>query len=441
MNLLNLAFLAPVFMAWNTIKQSFIRFGSLLVVNGEVNGDIAHWLHVMLWSEWKVIPMGPKRHITQWHNIKSINGDTGPIVMSIFSGPVVFRKGRQVVIWRAMENSGKLTCFRGNVSYDGLVAEAAKRMYSSRDAETLSLRNKGSGFHLRRIQGENVAKITSDSLKTSGESPAGSGKLPMSADSDGAGDYLGSNVMPLTSFYPLVGRDRDDVGYSESMQPLQRHYVDPQMHILLQEAETWLTGVSWMRERGIAHRRGILLEGPPGTGKSSFVLAMAQHFGIPLRVVDLATCSDYDLPALRDYARTPGIFLFEDIDRVFEGSVNVTERQTDKVSFDAFLNLLSGTDALEGLIILTSNHPEKLDPALIRPGRVDRRVVVPLLTAEGRKAIAERVMRGCGEEAIAKLLEGAEDQPASHFENTCIQAAMKWFWEENLRHNTSTVTP
>lgn len=248
-------------------------------------------------------------------------------------------------------------------------------------------------------------------------------------------ESFGASAALCQDIYPLVNTDKSDIGSSEWLPPLERHYVDPRMEILARETETWIAGRSWMHDRGIPHRRGILLEGPPGTGKSSFVKALAEHYRLSLTIVELATCSDFDLPYLRELARIPSIFLFEDIDRVFEGSRNMVEREDDKVTFDAFLNLLSGADAIQGLIILTSNHPDKLDEALLRHGRVDRRVVVPLLNKPGREALANRILDGCDPTLIQQILDDAEDQPAAQFENTCIQAAMEWYWNTKLKES------
>ncbi len=391
-------------------------------------------MHVMLWQEWKALPLGSRRHSSLWLPLKELNGAVGPVVVSSLQGAVLFRKGLRVVSWEPKGHGrGRLICMRGLVNYDKLVAEASRRLYKQADGEQEKTEGFGSGFYICRFQGENVS--ANRGLKDSAQ-PAAQSRAPEAAatQNDHGPDIeeFGTSAAPCHEIYPLIDRQKTDIGSPDSMPPLSRHYVDPRMQVLLKETQTWLSGVSWMRERGIPHRRGILLEGPPGTGKSSFVKAMAQHFRVRLVIVELATCSDYDLPQLRDMGRYPSIFLFEDIDRIFEGSRNITEREADKVTFDAFLNLLSGADAIEGLVVLTTNHPDKLDEALIRPGRIDRRIVVPFLNREGRAAMAHRIMDGCDPELIYGILSEAVDQPAANFENTCIQAAMEWYWTHHL---------
>ena len=445
MNFLNLAFLAPFIMAWNSIKQFFARCGSIFVVNGELRDHLADHMHAMLWDEWKVIPLGSRRHSVMWLPLKDYNGEHGPVVAANYQGAVLFRKGLQVVSWEPKgPQCGRLLCVRGLVNYDELVEAAARRLYDQTDGHAQQRRGVGPGFYLIHFQGENVSAGRGQARSNSGAQVGEVSAAQVEHPSPEAGvclDYFGSAARPTHEIYPLVARSKDEIGCTTAMPPLVRHYVDPAMRVLLREAQTWLSGMQWMRDRGIPHRRGILLQGPPGTGKSSFVKAMAEHFQLRLVIVELATCSDYDLPQLRDMSRSPSIFLFEDIDRIFKGDVNVTEREADKVTFDAFLNLLSGADALQGLIVLTANNPERLDPTLTRPGRVDRIVTVPLLNREGRAAVAHRIMDGCPDGVIYQILNTAEDQPAAQFENTCIQAAMEWYWKHNLsdeRNQTDT---
>ncbi len=443
MNVLNLAFLAPVVMAWGTIKQVFARCGSLFVASGEIRAQLADHMHSMLWQEWKVIPLGPKLHVSSWWGLKKFNGAAGPIVLSAYSGAVLFRKGVSIVVWKPLQNGrGRLSCLRGLTSYDALVEEATRRLYEQTDGVMQSHAGRGPGFRLVRFQGENVS--ANRGFGSSNGPPTSRPEGPTAAKPDQTDtavelEYFGGGACPAYEIYPMVLREKSDIGCAADMPPLVRHYVDPQMEVLLREMHTWLSAVAWMRARGIPCRRGVLLEGPPGTGKSSFVKSMAEHFEVQLVTVELATCSDYDLPQLRDVSRQPSIFLFEDIDRVFEGSRNITEREADKVTFDAFLNLLSGADALQGMIILTTNHPEKLDEALLRPGRIDRRIVVPLLSSEGRLSMANRIMRGCPQELISGVLRAQADPlPAAAFENTCIQTAMEWYWQHHLSNEHQT---
>ncbi|PUU77938.1 BCS1 N terminal-domain-containing protein [Tuber borchii] len=109
----------------------------------------------------------------------------------------------------------------------------------------------------------------------------------------------------------------------------------------------------WYSDRGIPYRRGYLLHGPPGTGKSSLSFAAAGLLGL----------------------------------KIYDTSTEVDTR----VSLSGLLNVIDGVASPEGrVLILTTNHPEKLDAALIRPGRVDMKIEFKLA---GEEAIAGLFMR------------------------------------------------
>ncbi|KAF1976644.1 P-loop containing nucleoside triphosphate hydrolase protein [Bimuria novae-zelandiae CBS 107.79] len=143
---------------------------------------------------------------------------------------------------------------------------------------------------------------------------------------------------------------------------------------------------AWYSKRGLPYQRGYLLHGPPGTGKSSLCLSIAGHFDLDVYVLTLSSLNDHSLKTL--FAELPQhcIVLLEDVDatavhRKPDGSADPSQSvgpdgSTDKkVSLSTLLNVLDGLASSQGrLLIMTTNHIERLDPALIRPGRVDMKV-------------------------------------------------------------------
>ncbi|KAI1211315.1 BCS1 N terminal-domain-containing protein [Annulohypoxylon truncatum] len=157
----------------------------------------------------------------------------------------------------------------------------------------------------------------------------------------------------------------------------------------------------WYANRGIPYRRGYLLYGPPGTGKSSLSLALAGFFNMRIYIVSLSsiTANEENLASL--FAELPRrcVVLLEDIDTaglthtrddatqtqstsssndMVPGQLTQGNGDTDKnnsggrLSLSGLLNILDGVASQEGrILIMTTNHLEKLDAALIRPGRVD----------------------------------------------------------------------
>ncbi len=151
-----------------------------------------------------------------------------------------------------------------------------------------------------------------------------------------------------------------------------------QMEELIADARAFLTGRQWYLDRGIPYRRGYLLYGPPGTGKSSAVIAVASALQMDIAILSLASNSLDDAQLAELLADVPvnAVVLIEDIDCAFAGRGNEPDK-TSKLSFSGLLNAIDGVAAGEGrLLFATTNHIDKLDPALIRPGRIDRKLEV-----------------------------------------------------------------
>ena len=149
---------------------------------------------------------------------------------------------------------------------------------------------------------------------------------------------------------------------------------------LVADAEWFFKAGDWYAERGIPYRRGFLFSGPPGTGKSSVVLALASHLGKPVYALNLASVSQ-DSVLMEAFAEVPqdAILLVEDIDamriaksRTGDAAKKDSSQGSGLTTLSGLLNAIDGVAAPEGrLLVMTSNHPEHLDPALIRPGRID----------------------------------------------------------------------
>ncbi len=147
---------------------------------------------------------------------------------------------------------------------------------------------------------------------------------------------------------------------------------------LFADLDRFLKSRDLYRQRGIPWRRGYLLYGPPGTGKSSLIQAIASHYDRQLVSLSLTDMDDSALLRAWSEITATSIVALEDIDSVFSG-----RKPLGELSFSALLNTLDGAGAVEGSItILTTNHRNQLDPALIRPGRCDREFELGYLSAE-----------------------------------------------------------
>lgn len=163
--------------------------------------------------------------------------------------------------------------------------------------------------------------------------------------------------------------------------------------MLLADCKDFLCSEEWYAERGIPFRRGYLLHGVPGSGKTSLIHSLAGELGLDIYVVSLSSkgMSDNTLTTLMGHVPSRCILLLEDLDAAFTRSVSrdststgaptaststttSTTETTDgsTLSLSGLLNSLDGVAAAEGrLLFATTNHIERLDPALSRPGRMD----------------------------------------------------------------------
>jgi AAA+ superfamily predicted ATPase len=152
--------------------------------------------------------------------------------------------------------------------------------------------------------------------------------------------------------------------------------------------------------------RGVLLSGPPGTGKTSFAAALARSCNAHLVLGSLARWQAKGhlgdlLKAMRaafDEARknVPSIVFIDEIDAVGDRErFDDHNRQYSIEVVSALLECLDGTEGREGVIVVGAcNHPHRLDPALVRAGRLERHIRVPLPDNDGREGILRWHLHG-----------------------------------------------
>lgn len=177
---------------------------------------------------------------------------------------------------------------------------------------------------------------------------------------------------------------------------------------LLQDLERFFSSEEWYQRIGIPYQRGYLLEGPPGNGKTSLVLALATKFRKDIYILNLGSVSDEALASLMAGVPPHSFVLIEDVD------CNFTERTPTEGSFltlSGFLNSVDGVSAPTGRVLfMTTNEAETLDPAIVRPGRADRTITIDVADHDKARRMFLRFFPG-------------EHERSESF-GTCVQESM-----------------
>jgi hypothetical protein len=209
---------------------------------------------------------------------------------------------------------------------------------------------------------------------------------------------------------------------------------------VVDDLEAFRDGRDYYASVGKAWKRGYLLFGPPGTGKSTMIAAMANHLDYDIYDLELtAVKTNTELRKLFIETTGKSIIVIEDIDC----SVDLTgERRkkkdkkkkkkmpwwednedAGKVTLSGLLNFIDGLWSAcggERIIVFTTNHKDKLDPALIRRGRMDMHIEMSYCCFQGFKVLAENYLGVADHELfgeVRRLLGEVDMTPADVAEN------------------------
>jgi chaperone BCS1 len=224
-----------------------------------------------------------------------------------------------------------------------------------------------------------------------------------------------------TVVFTSFGHEWRPFGTPRRKRPIESVILDGDTsHRILNDVQTFLGAGKWYNDRGIPYRRGYLLYGPPGSGKSSFIQALAGELEYNICIMNLAELgmTDDRFAHLLNNIPPRSIILLEDVDAAFSDRTAVESqkkgyfeliRYQSTLTLSGLLNGLDGVVAAEErMIFMTTNHLEKLDAALTRPGRVDTLVFVGNVTEEQALKLFMRFYEKEGElgqQFIARLKE------------------------------------
>ncbi|KAF2290791.1 hypothetical protein GH714_015476 [Hevea brasiliensis] len=170
---------------------------------------------------------------------------------------------------------------------------------------------------------------------------------------------------------------------------------------IIDDLDRFLARKDFYKRVGKAWKRGYLLYGPPGTGKSSLIAAMANYLNFDIYDLELSSVfSNVELRRLLLNTTNRSILVVEDIDchsEVRDRSKIMKEEQLNPKKYPKAFTLSTLLNCIDGLwsssgeariIVFTTNHKEVLDPALLRPGRMDMHIHMSYCTTQGFRVLA-----------------------------------------------------
>ncbi|ONH97029.1 hypothetical protein PRUPE_7G165500 [Prunus persica] len=247
-------------------------------------------------------------------------------------------------------------------------------------------------------------------------------------------------VVKLYTRDPCLGDDENGMGSSiwgsvnlEHPATFETMAMEPELkRAIVEDMDRFVKRREFYKKVGKAWKRGYLLYGPPGTGKSSLIAAMANYLKFDVYDLELTSIhSNYDLRRILLSTTNRSILVIEDIDcslemhdRQFDEQQHFVHQQqsNNRLTLSGLLNFIDGLWSScgdERIIVFTTNHKDRLDPALLRPGRMDIHIHMSYCTTSGFRILGSNYLGFHGDNhhhrlwgEIEGLIESAKVTPA-----------------------------
>ena len=285
--------------------------------------------------------------------------------------------------------------------------------------------------------------------------------------------------------FNLIGVDQSELGLELKSKgsALQNLYFPKEIENLIDIVNLWLKSKDWYKEKKIPWKKGWLLYGVPGTGKTALARAFAEDLDLPIYVFSLGQMSNNEfLKAWQSMQlNVPCIALMEDIDNVFDKRKNISQLSgmlngsmfyqnnnasgegnnevKSPLTFDTLLNCLDGVDKTDGIFtIVSTNDIAKIDDALgvpefidldkhnfisSRPGRIDSVVKLDYINNDNKLKMANKLLSEFPDklqEVKQYILKDIQETPAQ-FQEYCSQIALEEYWkiQSSYQHKIDNV--
>jgi ATPase family associated with various cellular activities (AAA) len=421
------ALLGGVAALWGQIKTVLDRIRGLFVQQHHLEYSVATAVQDYLFTHARLFRWGDASVTSMNKFVRSQNKRRDVAYEKASISPVVVWYKRRLFCFQTPQNSQvpgmtasdsliTLYYLRGTLDVDQLIKEAL-------DWEN-TLATTGQRYKIVTVAGS-ISRP-----KTSGTSQGSTGGRDEQAAEPTAEPRPGMRFLHYKA---------SDIGDPQPFDPFQSYVLCDTAAECRADFIRWTKLRDWYQARGIPWRRGHLLHGKPGTGKTALIRALAQEVDYPLNVLDLATLDNDGLrwSWARMQRNAPCIIVIEDFDGVFNGRVNVLGDKSS-LTFDCVLNVIGGLQVADGVFLfITTNHPETLDPAIgipgadgasSRPGRIDRCFALGDPSDAVRSAIIQRICSACTEEDLATT----RGMSAARTTEYAIGKALHVMWGDNV---------
>lgn len=430
-SLLTFGPIAAIMAGWQQVKGMLTRVTSYVIVSAQLETDVAYPFMDYLWDNFKVSRFGQKRYGANY--------------------PFVKPKGRYERV--AFELLGaKMTAFKGwrplFLSFD---------QADSRKTSTITISFVRGFFNMEKLLIASETRINSMATQSNGNrrfrviNIFGSGKSRSGGSVDDGETAKSQSDAPaqISERKPGIpwgarplGWSLDDLGQPTSESPFMFLAYGENVEVIKTLLGQWHKSEQWYKEKGLDWRFGVCLYGKAGTGKTSFVRAMAQQLDLPIYKFDLNSMDNHELVNnwRKMMGEAPLIALFEDIDRMFDDKGNFRVSRNNTLTLDCLLNCISGVEPSNGVLtVITANNLTHIDKALgiptpgstsTRPGRIDKIVEFFALTESERGIVADRILCDFSPHERGIIVKESEGETGAQFSKRCEILAIERFWNK-----------
>lgn len=411
---------------WRSGLQVVRQLWSRIVVTMDVQGSLVGAITYYAWHHFDASAYGRRAYLG-WHIFVRKHRRTELVPLEIGNENKLFWKGWRPVWIKALKgekdknNPGlgdgnviSISFLRGTLDPDRFLEDVCQA-YNAARIKYDPYENSNRKRHYVRI-------LTG----TADWQSAAKGDQPPAA----GGNHDSDDMQWAASSHRVVGYDIDELGRRQEAgsASLDLLSLDSAAAAFVQKIRLWLDAEEWYRQRSIPWRRGVLLSGSPGTGKTSLVRAIAEDLDLPVYIFDLRTLRNSEMMNhwQEMLSNTPCIALIEDIDAVFHGRENVCDNSS--LSFDCLLNCIDGVRRGDGVILaVTTNNHAKIDEAMLRSGRIDQSIEMGPLDERQCLSLAQRILADYPEriEDAVRLCVGKTGAEAQEL---CSQIALHSYY-------------